>query len=110
MAMLMKGLVSHTERVRIHNESHAKQSPLGAVASHYKPPPKKGKVKMFSDYCKPLGVCRDRKAHFGYAFGRNYAEKRGDAKEMQKVLSALKEVGLTKHDEHFVAGITDGGG
>ena len=107
MAMLMKGLVSHTERVRIHNESHAKQSPLGAVANHYKPqtnPKKGGKTKVFEDYCELAGVCNNRHAWQAYILGQNYAEKRNNADEMQGVLSTLKHMGLTPNDKHFLEG------
>ena len=110
MAMLMKGLVSHTERVRIHNESHAKQSPLGAVANHYKPQTKKpkegGKTKIFEDDCELAGGC-NRHAFHAYTLGQNYVAnlKSGNAKEMQIVLKLMEQLGVTKTNKHFLAGM-----
>ena len=108
MAMLVKGLVSHTERVTIHNEAHAKQSPLGAVANHYKPqtkPKQGGKTKIFEDYCKLAGGCNSKKAWHAYTLGRSYVEKSGNAKEMQIVLKLMEQRGVTKTDNHFLAGM-----
>ena len=105
----MKGLVSHTERVRIHNESHAKQSPLGTVANHYKPQPKPkkgGKTKTFEDYCELAGVdIGNRHAFNAYTLGQNYVAKSGNAKEMRNVLKLMEQLGVTKTNQHFLAGM-----